>query len=87
MVLVRGLYRRVNQSASNGASKSMYQVYNNPNLNNRQNPVRPLTQQVLNGQIGSPKSFEFQEFFSQGKQRLRTLIFLLMFPYVPNFNP
>jgi hypothetical protein len=46
-----------------------------------------LTQQVLNGQIGSPKSFEFQEFFSQGKQRLRTLIFFLMFPYVPNFNP
>jgi len=41
MVLVRGLYRRVNQSASNGASKSMYQVYNNPNLNNRQSPVRP----------------------------------------------
>ncbi len=34
-----------------------------------------LSQQVLNGQIGSPKSFEFKEFFSQGKHRLRTLIF------------
>ncbi len=42
MVLVRGLYRRVNQSASNGASRSMYQVYNNPNLNNRQNPKEKI---------------------------------------------
>jgi hypothetical protein len=40
-----------------------------------QSGSRALTQQVLNGQIGSPKSLEFQEFFSQGKQRLRTLIF------------
>ncbi len=46
-----------------------------------------LTQQVLNGQIGSPKSFKFQELFSQWKHRLRTLIFFLMFPYLPNFNP
>jgi hypothetical protein len=47
-----------------------------------------LTQQVLNGQIGSPKSFEFQELFSQGKQRLfERSFFFKMFPYVPNFNP
>jgi hypothetical protein len=39
--------------------------------------VNLLTQQVLNGQIGWPKSFEFQELFSQGKQRLRKLIFFL----------
>jgi hypothetical protein len=37
---------------------------------------RGLTQQVLNGQIGSQKSFKFQEFFSQGQHWLRTLIFL-----------
>ncbi len=49
-------------------------------------PKLGLTQQVLNGQIGSPKSFEFQEFFSQEKHRLRTLLFLKMLPYVPNFN-
>jgi hypothetical protein len=49
--------------------------------------TKKLTQQVLNGQIGSPKSFKFEEFFSQEKHRLRTLIFLKMFPDVPNFNP
>ncbi len=35
-----------------------------------------LTQQVLNGQIGSLKSSEIQVFFSQGKHRFRMLIFL-----------
>jgi hypothetical protein len=40
-----------------------------------------------NGQIGSLKSSEFQEFFSQGKHGLRMLIFLLTFSYLPYFNP
>ncbi len=46
-----------------------------------------LSQQVLNGQIGSLKSSEFQEFFSQGKHRLRMLILLLTFSYLTYFNP
>jgi hypothetical protein len=32
-------------------------------VNAAKNSKKELTQQVLNGQIGSPKSFEFQEFF------------------------
>ena len=49
--------------------------------------ISVLSQQVLNGQIGSPKSFEFQEFFSQGRQRLRTQIFFKNVPICTKFYP
>ncbi len=49
--------------------------------------VRKLTQEVLNRQIGSLKSSQFQIFFSQGKNWLRMLIFFQKSPYLPNFNP
>ncbi len=46
-----------------------------------------ITQQVLNRQIGSPKSSEFQKNISRGNNSLRRLIFFVNVPKCTIFQP
>ena len=48
--------------------------------------VSALTQQVLNGQIGSPKSFEFQEFFHRENIDLERSFFSHIYPILTPRN-